>query len=161
MLRTRRNHGLEHATIHILSSRHPRTSMAGRSDSHGFYLYGDLTSEEISTAAVEALNRLRQGDRYLAIHPNCGTNLITAGMLAGSAAFLSLVGIGQSDWRERLNRLPLAIIGTTVALIVAQPLGMAAQRRLTTSGDPGNLEIVSVRRIRGARPSLHRVLTRG
>lgn len=161
MLRTRRNHGLEHATIHILSSHHPRTSMAGRSDSHGFYLYGDLTSEEISIAADEALNRLRHGDRYLAIHPNCGTNLITAGMLAGSAAFLSLVGIGQSNWRDRLNRLPLAIIGTTFALIVAQPLGMAAQRRLTTSGDPGDLEIISVRRIRGSHPALHRVLTRG
>lgn len=112
-------------------------------------------------ASQEALNRLRQGDSYLAIHPNCGTNLITAGMLAGSAAFLSLIGIGKSSWRDRLNRLPLAIIGTTVALILAQPLGMAAQRRLTTSGNPGDLEIVSVRRIRATRPALHRVLTRG
>jgi hypothetical protein len=43
-------------------------------------------------------------------------------------------------------------------LIVAQPLGAAAQRHLTTSSQIGKLEVIEVRRS-GAR--VHRVLTQG
>jgi hypothetical protein len=48
-----------------------------------------------------------------------------------------------------------------MALIVAQPVGTAAQKYLTTQGDPGSMEISRIRRIRSGPTGLHRVLTQG
>jgi hypothetical protein len=86
--RIRRNHGLEHATIHILSEGHKRFSAQGNSDHRGFHLniYGDVTEEEVAAAVAEAHRRLRAGERHLAVHPNCGTVLVTTALLATLAA---------------------------------------------------------------------------
>ncbi len=48
-----------------------------------------------------------------------------------------------------------------MALILAQPLGTAAQRHLTTEGNPGDLEISTIRRYRTGGRTFHRVLTQG
>ena len=53
--RTRRNHGLEHATVHVLGERHPGLGIIGRSTPNCFYIYGDLTAEPVQTAVAEAL----------------------------------------------------------------------------------------------------------
>lgn len=159
LLRVRRNHALEHATIHVLSARFPRTPIAGRADGRGFYLFGSLPSEAIVEAATEALTRMRAGEHHLAVHPNCGTNLLTAGALAGTASFFSLQGSRNERWRERMERLPLAIVSTVFALIVAQPLGVALQKYVTTKGDLGSLEILKVKRLQRGRAVIHRVLT--
>lgn len=157
--RIRRNHALEHATIHVLSRHFPNKSFIGRSDPKGFFLYGDITRDEVRTAADEALARLRRGDAHLAIHPNCGTNLVTSGLLAGCASFFALIGTGSKNWRQRLERLPMAITLTMIALIIAQPLGKAVQKHVTTDGDPGQLEIIEVREMHGVHGTTHRVLT--
>ncbi|MFA9490228.1 MAG: DUF6391 domain-containing protein [Anaerolineales bacterium] len=157
--RIRRNHALEHATIHVLSGRFPNKSFIGRSDPKGFFLYGDITRDEVHAAADEALARLRRGDAHLAIHPNCGTNLVTSGLLAGSASYFALIGIGNKNWRQRLERLPMAITLTMISLIIAQPLGKAVQKHVTTDGDPGQLEIIDVREMHGVYGTTHRVLT--
>lgn len=157
--RIRRNHGLEHATIHVLSARRPRTSLIGRSDSKGFFLYADLTLEAVEDGVHEALNRLRGGEHRLAIHPNCGTNLLTAGVLSGGAAFLSLQGSKDDQLLDRLNRLPIAIMGAVFGLLLAQPLGAKVQKHFTTMGDPGSLEILSVNKVQGASGRLYRILT--
>ena len=51
--RVRRNHGLEHATIHVLTDKHKQFSAQGNSDPGGFSLnvYGDISEEQV-TAAV-------------------------------------------------------------------------------------------------------------
>ena len=157
--RIRRNHALEHATIHVLSGRFPNKSFIGRSDPKGFFLYGDITRDEVRAATDEALARLRRGDAHLAIHPNCGTNLVTSGLLAGSASYFALIGIGNKNWRQRLDRLPMAITLTMISLIIAQPLGKAVQKHVTTDGDPGQLEIIDVREMHGVHGTTHRVLT--
>jgi hypothetical protein len=41
--RVQRNHGLEHATLHILSQRYPKQSLSGHSDTGGFWIIGDVT----------------------------------------------------------------------------------------------------------------------
>jgi len=157
--RLRRNHALEHATIHLLSARQPRTTLIGRSDPRGFFLFGDASTQAVADAAQEALARLRAGERRLAIHPNCGTNILTAGLLGGSAAFAVLAGSGNG--RGRLSRLPLAIAATAVGLVIAQPLGTALQRSVTTQADPKGLRILEVRTWRRGRTTLHRVITTG
>jgi hypothetical protein len=157
LLRTRRNHGLEHATIHVLTQKNIRRAVAGHSDAGGFWLLGELTTEETRQAAEEALGRLRAGERWLAIHPNCGTNLMTAGVVSGLAGALAMRGANQRGaW---LERLPLAALLSIFALLAARPLGTRLQQRVTTSGDPGPLQIVDVRRTQRGDLTMHRVTT--
>ena len=141
---TRRNHGLEHATIHVLSRRIRNLRMAGRSDSGGFFLIGDVPTEAVESAARDALRRMNAGEHDLAIHPNCGTNLVTTSFLATSAAMLGLSGASRKDaW----NRMPWVMALIVGALVVGQPLGMSLQRYFTTDGDPGNLQIDRIERM--------------
>ena len=157
--RTRRNHGLEHATITLLAQKHRSLSLMGRSTPGGFYLYGDVSAEAVTEAVHEALRRMKNGEAALAVHPNCGTNFVTAGIAAAGAAYLGF--FGANNWRARWERLPFVAILTTLALIFSQPLGLALQREVTTSGDMRGLEIVRVqRRARGGLVT-HFVATRG
>lgn len=157
--RTRRNHGLEHATITLLTQRQRGLSLVGRSTPNGFYLYGDVASEAVAQAAQDALDRMRAGERQLAIHPNCGTNFVTAGLAAALAAFLGFSG--ARGWRGRAERIPLVAALATLGLILAQPLGLALQRDVTTTGEMGALEIVGLVRSRPAGVPALFVATRG
>ena len=144
ILSTRRNHALEHATIHVLSAQKPGRPLAGRSTPFGFYLYGDVGDEELRTAVSDALNRLERGEKRLAIHPGCGTNYLTSGAAASLGA-LTVLSIG--DRKARWSRLPDVLVVATLALIVAQPIGPKLQEHITTCADMGDLEIGSVRRL--------------
>lgn len=157
--RVRRNHSLEHATLNVLNERFPNTTLIGRSDSRGFYLYGHVPTDAVHQAVTEALERLRQGEHTLAIHPNCGTNLVTSGILAGASSYLYLARSDDRGWRERLERFPMVIAITTLALIVAQPLGRSAQKYITTDPTPGSLDVLSIDLLSLGQVKVHRVLT--
>ncbi|MBW8010151.1 MAG: hypothetical protein FVQ83_02760 [Chloroflexi bacterium] len=158
--RIRRNHGLEHATIHMLTKIKPNRRLMGHSDTGGFWLLGDVPLKDVETASSQALQRLRAGERKLAVHPNCGTNFVTAGVATGLAGALSMIGVGRRG-RDKLERLPLAIFAATLALFLAQPLGYRIQQRITTSGDPGGMEIVEIKPGERAGRRAYRVVTRG
>jgi hypothetical protein len=158
--RIRRNHGLEHATLHVLAERNPKLSLAGHSDVNGFWLLGDVPTDEVRSAVEEALSRMKAGEHNLAVHPNCGTNFVTAGTFAGIAASLAMFGVGKR-LRDKLERIPLAASLATVALIAAQPMGLYVQERFTTSGYPEDLEVTDIQPSRRGRINAHRILTRG
>jgi len=158
--RLRRNHGLEHATLHVLSGRNPNLRLAGHSDTGGFWILGNVSTEDLSQAVDEALRRMRDGEHHLSVHPNCGTNFVTTGALAGTAAWLGLLGTGRGV-REKAERLPLVIALATVALILGQPLGLAMQARVTTSGHPNGLRVQAIVPSKRGRMQAHRVLTNG
>lgn len=158
--RIRRNHGLEHATIHMLSRRFPKQSFAGHSDAGGFWLMGEVDTEALADAVTQALTRMRNGERGLAVHPNCGTNFATYGIAAGFAAFVGMAGVGNR-FRDKLERLPVMMLFATVALILAQPFGFRIQQKVTTSGEPGDLEVVEIMRTVRGRVIAHRVTTKG
>lgn len=141
--RTRRNHGLEHATIHILSDKNKRLSMAGRSTDTGFRLFGEVQTSDVEWAVNEALRRMRNGEHSLAVHPNCGTNLVTTGMMTSLAA---MVGLAGANRKESLNRLPTVMLLSMGAILFSQPVGMNLQKYFTTDGRPGNLEVLSITR---------------
>lgn len=153
--RVRRNHGLEHATIHVLAGR-KRRSLAGYSDTKGFWLMGDLDTAEVEAGVNEALHRMRNGEPDLAVHPGCGTNYVTAGAFGALAAFVAF--FGAKTFTDKLARLPMAIALVTGALIFAQPVGLKLQAEITTDGRVRGLEVASVKRVRDG---LHRVETQG
>jgi hypothetical protein len=160
--RTRRNHGLEHATIHILSERIKNLRMAGRSTDSGFVLIGEAPTDIVESAVHEALRRMRNGEHHLAVHPNCGTNLVTTGFLTTSAAMLGFTGASR---RDAWNRMPAVMALIMAAILFSQPLGSSLQRHITTDGDPQDLTIISIKRDQFRFPfsreavTMHRVVT--
>lgn len=163
--RVRRNHGLEHATIHVLSRKVKNLSMAGRSTSGGFYLYGNVSTSEVEAAVREALERMKQGEYGLAIHPNCGTGLVTAGIMTSMATLVGTTGM-RNGLLDRLSRLPTIILLSTFSLVLAQPLGLALQQHFTTLGDIGDMEVININRfefplpLAGQRLTVHYIRTR-
>jgi len=157
--RIRRNHGLEHATISLLSQRFPYRRMAGYSFPGGFFLLGDVPTDQVREVVAQALSRMNNGEHYLAIDPNCGTNFAVSGLVAGLLAWLGMAGAKTK--RDQLARLPLVITLATLGVILSVPLGPQVQKHITTSGDPQGLSIVDIFPIRFGRFSLHRVITRG
>ena len=161
--KTRRNHGLEHATVHILSKQIERLRIAGRSTHNGFMLIGDVPTEKVEEAAKEALDRMRAGEHHLAMHPNCGTNLVATGILT---ALVGVFGVGMRRRQGVLNHFSWMVTMMMLAALVAQPLGMDLQKHITTEGDPGDLELIRVRRhvftlpFVGRPITLHNVVTR-
>jgi hypothetical protein len=139
----RRNHGLEHATVHILSGNIQNLRMAGRSSNNGFMLVGDVPTEKVESAANDALKRLQNGEHKLAVHPHCGTNLATTGFMT---TLVGLVGFGWNGKRLSFDRLSWIVLMMTLAVIFSRPLGTDIQRHITTKGDIGDLEIVKVNR---------------
>ena len=158
--RIRRNHGLEHATLHMLAEQFPRTSLAGHSDTGGFWILGDIPMDALKIAVTTALDRLRKGEAELAVHPNCGTNFVTSGTLAGIAATMAMFGAGKR-MRDKLERIPLAASLATLALIASQPLGLYFQEQFTTSGVPGDLEVIEISHAPRKQINAYRVSTRG
>jgi hypothetical protein len=158
--RIRRNHAIEHATIHMLSRRYRDLKVAGRSTPQGFLLYGDLPAEGVRRAAEEALLRLKAGERNLALHPTCGTNYVTGGVLAGLGAFAILTP-RRKDWRDWLDRLPLVLLTATLGVIAGQRLGVVLQARLTTDANVGQAQIADVERIERGPVAAHRVRIQG
>jgi hypothetical protein len=159
ILETRRNHALEHATLHVLAVKYPKQSLAGHSNPTGYFIVGNVPTEEVSTAARQALNLLKHGERDLAIHHGCGTNIATTALLAGGLAWLVLKG-ARSNF-GRLLRLPFALGFAILGLTLSRPLGPWLQAKVTTEADLGNLDIVEVRRVGRGRLSAHRVITHG
>lgn len=154
--RVRRNHGLEHASIHVLSEKHDGFSAQGNSNHRGFYLniFGNLTEEEVTAAVEEAFMRMKNGEHHLAVHPNCGTVLLTTATmttLAAQAAF------AIEQFRQKSNKtdaniimggLPSAILASVIALIVARPTGIKIQANYTVEGDLKDMQLVRVQKIR-------------
>lgn len=154
--RTQRNHGLEHATIHVLSEHHKNFSAQENSTHNGFFLniYGDLSEEAVEQAVQEAYTRMKNGEHHLAVHPNCGTVLLTTATMVTLASQTALA-LEQKRQRQAtpsvvtlLAALPSAVLAGVVALILARPVGLALQAKYTTSGDLGNLRVARVYKMR-------------
>lgn len=152
--KVRRNHALEHATITVVTERHPSVFLTGRSNRKGFYVFGEIETSELRDAMSEALMRLRNGEEELAIHPRCGTNLAVAGLLSGTSAALA------AQLKPRQNRFSYAVLASLLSLLVAPQVGMAAQRHLTTLAELGDLEVEQVERRRLLGRPYHWVRTR-
>ena len=144
--RIRQHHAIEHATITILMRRNPGLQLVGGRSTHcGFYVYGDVETTELEAAAQEALDRLQSGEKHLAIHANCGTNLVATGTLAGLAVFTTSA-LGRQRRASLFDQIPAAILAATAALLAGRPAGRWLQGRVTTLADVEDLRLGQVRR---------------
>src|SRR5512138_2484947 len=154
-LATRRNHALEHATLHMLARKYDDKMLAGHSNPTGFFVFGDIATDDIRDAVQEAETRLRAGERELAIHPGCGTNLATSMVLPLTFMFVPFQGRRSNRWWFLL--IPVALLFAAFGYLLSKPLGPWVQRHITTETDLGNLRVMEVVPVR---KGVHRVVTR-
>ncbi len=158
-MQVRSNHALEHATLHVLQEKGVNVPMGGISDTGGFWIYGEVETETIAEAAEEGLRWLAEGESYLAVHPNCGTNIAVSALSAGGLAWLAMSGT-RGDVGRRFRRLPVAVLLGLLGYYLAQPLGPKVQEVITTNADVNGLKIVGVVRHDVMGYTVHRVSTR-
>jgi Domain of unknown function (DUF6391) len=151
ILMLRQVHALEHATVWVLSematsrgsnaiapdARHrDNGTLGGLSTDRGFYLYGQVNKLDLSRAVRLALDRCKNGEWDLAVHPRCGTNLSVSMLLTAGMAFGTFILFPKGPL-EQLIGLGLS---AAVATQLTPDLGSFAQKYLTTS-IPFNLEV--------------------
>jgi hypothetical protein len=157
--RVRQNHAVEHATITLLMARERSLPLVGgRSNHRGYYIFGPVDSAALEAAATEALSRLQRGEAELAIHPNCGTNLVTTGAMAGLATFTA-TAISRRRQASLADRIAVAIMAATVAVVASRPVGLRLQKDVTTLADVAGLRVESVTRRQLGRMVIHFVAT--
>lgn len=139
--RVRRNHAFEHATIHMLNRQN--YILSGRASLGGFVVIGNVPTAKIEAAAEDALSRLKRGQKQLALHPNCGTNLVTSSIISTGIAVIGFMG---TDRKRAWERFPIVMIFMMIAALYSTPIGMTVQEHITTDGNPGDMEIVRIKR---------------
>ncbi len=155
ILAARRNHAVEHATLKILARKYDDKTLAGHSDPTGFFLFGDIATDDIRNAINEAMTRLHAGESELAIHPGCGTNFATSMVLPAVFMWVPFQGTRSNRWRFLL--LPFAVMFAVFGYLFSKPLGPWLQRNVTTEADLGNMQ---VRKIVPVRKGVHRIITK-
>ncbi len=138
--RIRQNHALEHATITILSGYIPDLRVSARSSSRGFTIFGDVDLGLLRRALDEALRRLKAGEAELAIHPNCGTNLVVGVSLLAAG---TLLGMASSQVRTRIAS---TVVSSVAGLMAARPLGELVQKHVTTLPDLEGVHVIDIYR---------------
>ncbi len=115
---------------------------------------GNMEAGEVEDAAREALQRMQDGERGLAVSPFCGTNIVVAAGLSTVAALAGrrLAGGG-------LRGFSRAFSNSVVAIVASRPLGRLVQEQLTTSADVEGMRVEGVWGFRAGRVSAHWVST--
>ncbi|MGI6074766.1 MAG: DUF6391 domain-containing protein [Pyramidobacter sp.] len=153
----RADFALFHATVNILSA--CGAQLDGRGDSDGFVLWGEVDSAQVYEAALQALARLKGGERELAVCGSCRTFRALGGLLvalllalflapaggwsvvlAPIAGYFSASAVSPFVQRLFLFRAPveeLAVQGVSVERSAVSPLfgglSLIAEVKVTTS----------------------------
>ena len=138
----RKNHAMEHATIHMLAKMLPKVSFSGYSIHKGFWIIGKAELQDVHKAAEMALAKLRNGDSNLAIHPNCGTNLAVTGLCVAGAALLTTHGLKDDD--PLSSKFSAFVTAGMAGVLASRPLGPRVQQWITTDPDVQKLSIDSI-----------------
>lgn len=138
--RTRQHHAIEHATLLLLAERFPGRRMVGYSDPSGFTVLCNLPEEAVRRALTDAMLRLQAGERQLAIHPNCGTNLAATALLVTLAVMAGSAG----RQRDAMSRFTGGLVFALPMLLAGPALGMRLQR-YTTLADVSDRWVTTVR----------------
>lgn len=137
--RRRRNHALEHATVNVLEQHYGATlPVAGYAEADGFFIQGAANPQVVLAAAQEGLKRLQAGETQLALHPRCGTMLVTGQLIAALTFFAMLFAMQSFTLGSLLFAMFVALLA---ARALSRPVGLFFQRTLTTSTDVQGLTV--------------------
>ena len=143
----RRNHAVEHGTIHCYLRRHGRNKkIGGRAKSNGFRVSGIRSAKEIRDAFGEFLT-LNEEERWsMAISNRCGSMLVIAQGI-GVILLLSALAI-FTIWELSFPVIAL-ILGAQFLLFLAfrRPLGRLLQRRRLLSLDFKDAKILDIKQV--------------
>lgn len=157
---TRRNHALEHATIHVLEAAGARR-LGGRASSTGFRIAGRVSPHEIRKAFEQVRQMVRRRDRLPHISRRCGSNVVSALGLALLLLFVvTLVSL--------LLHPPFVVRASALAFVVAffvsmrHALGNWIQARFFMATDFDEVGLRDVNEVAARpmeRPPVHFVAT--
>lgn len=133
----RSNEALKNATVNVIEERFGRAGLRGIASRFGFTLYGFAPADVVLTAAQDGLQRLRAGERRLAVHKRCVAAIVTAGVL-GAVVFL---GVLLAVDRLSLKYIVLAVM---TANVLAPFVGAFLQKLLPRYADIARLRIVGL-----------------
>ena len=147
---TRRNHALEHATIHYLWAAGLRRT-AGRAAANGFRVSGGPSPEQIRRAFARVAELVERQEALPHVSRYCGSNRVTA--LALAMVMLILVAVTSMIWRPTLGMRVGLLIGV-VAIFVAMrhAVGNWVQRRCFMATDFKRATIQDVRKMKPELP---------
>ena len=140
--KTRRNHGLEHATVALLLERGVSPPMGGYSVASGFVIWSTASPEIVSDTAQEALRLMKSGRSDLAVSPHCGTNLVVGAVIGGLAALIA--SGGKRGFWAGARGAAAALVASTA---LSRPVGNFVQRHFTTLPDVERVEIGATRQL--------------
>lgn len=136
--RVRINHAIEHATANVLEEKYGVDKVSGLAFKDGFKLMGYLPdSSTLMRASQEALQRLRNGESNLALHPRCGTSIIIGQFL------FALMFVIYFLFSHHFSIIEI-LIGFLLTMTLSTPLGLLAQKFLTTSTDVDGMYLSSI-----------------
>ena len=130
----RKNHAIEHATINVLEEMYGIKRLAGFSEEDGYFLFGSSDMEKVENASREGLQRLKEGEKKLAIHKECGTSAGVANFIMALAFIVLLVTTGAFS-------VLFFFFALLIVLIIGPVLGELAQEFLTTSSKVESIDI--------------------
>lgn len=136
-LNVRRNHAIEHATVHVLEELYGAKMVDGCATTEGFRIRAAVDPVLIFDAAREGLSRLQRGDGALAINRRCATALLVSYFAVGG----SLVSLLLTTHNVSPLNLALVLILTVAA---TPKISRVVQRFLTTSLDVKGMSIGGV-----------------
>jgi len=67
--------------------------------------------------------------------------------------------LGPGNARSRFERWPVVVMLVTLGTMLAQPLGLFLQAKITTDGDIAELEVTEITRFEREGTPVHRVKT--
>jgi hypothetical protein len=156
---TRRNHALEHATIHYLEANGPRLS--GRASRDGFRVSGRASVPEIRTAFEQVRRVVRDGGRLPYISGRCGSNVV--GTLGLGLLLLLAVALVSLLIEPSLGVRASALAGVVVLFAAMRHgIGNWIQSRFFMATDFEEISLRDVREVQAGpmeRPPVHFVAT--
>lgn len=128
--------------------------MAGYSIPAGFFIIGNVSTEQVWGTTTEALSRMQAGEADLAISPFCGTNIVVGAVLATAGTL-----IGYQLGGRGMNGVSRAFSNAALAFVASRPVGRTVQQWYTTSADVGMMTISDITRYQMGKVIIHWVPT--
>ncbi|MCA9465996.1 MAG: hypothetical protein KC643_11215 [Nitrospira sp.] len=146
-LQKRRNHALEHGTIHCFFHKHgQKKKVSGRAKADGFRIAGIHSTKEIREAFAEFLSLNKQEQWKMAISTRCGSMLVIAQGIGIISLLSALIFFGV--WQPSPPTIALTL-GAQLLLFLGlrYPLGRLLQKHRLLSLDFEDAKILDIKQV--------------